>query len=187
MPSTRHRNERDDGAGGKKQPNQRAGQNSDCAKGGGAPISHARIETSRPGAQKQVENPFKRQRINRFRDHVPRKNEHPNACGHGQSAIKPGSSAKESSAKFERQQDKSHHGQAHGEPGGKFVFAKQFVAGGHQPEVQGGTNQVAHAIHVHDHKVVSLQHFLRHQGVSGVNVFVVQRRRPGSTDIEARG
>src|SRR6266404_8614234 len=73
MPSSGHRNERDDGARGEKQADQRARQDSNRTKRGGAPIADTRIEASGPGAEKYIENPLKCQRINRFRDHVPRK------------------------------------------------------------------------------------------------------------------
>src|ERR1700704_5415691 len=48
LPSPRHRDERDDGAGGEKQADQCACQNRNGAKSGGAPVSQSRIETSRP-------------------------------------------------------------------------------------------------------------------------------------------
>src|ERR1700680_912380 len=51
MPSPRHRDERDDGARGEKQADQRTGEDSNGTKGGGAPISHSWIETPGPGAE----------------------------------------------------------------------------------------------------------------------------------------
>src|SRR5216683_5391896 len=140
MPSPSHRDERDYGARGEKQPYQRACQDSNGAQAGGPPIPHAGIKTSGPRAEKQVENPFKRQRVDRFRNHVPRKEEHSHAGGNGQSAVEPGPLAKKPPAEFERKQDDSHHGQAHREPGRKFAFAQRSEE--HTSELQSRSDLV---------------------------------------------
>src|SRR5882672_3264864 len=50
MPSPRHRDERNNGAGRKKKADQRTSQNCSSAKGGGAPVSQSRIQASGPRA-----------------------------------------------------------------------------------------------------------------------------------------
>ena len=65
-------------------------------------------------------------------------------------------------------------------------MAGDFVHDGDEPVVERRFFEVADAVHVHDDPVVTLEHFLDDEGVSGVGV-VEERRGGGVTDVDGGG
>ena len=154
-------------------PRVRAASPQNGGRGTAYPLRGSRLP--RPRAQEQVEDRGELERVDRFRNHRSREEEHARARRDRECGIEARSFAEEAASEDERQQHEPDHRERDRKARRELRLSEDRVAGRHCPVMQWRFHQIADAVQEHHHEVAALQHFAGNESMGGVRV--VQKRQ----------